>query len=55
MTPTCKLAHSAGRDLQEVSDYWTSEAGEKHALQVVGGILETLMTIAGHPGAGVVS
>jgi toxin ParE1/3/4 len=55
MTPTCKLAHSAGRDLQEVSDYWTSEAGEKHALQVVGGILETLMTIAGHPGAGVVA
>jgi len=55
MTPICKLARSAWRDLQEVSDYWTSEIGEKQALQVVGGVMETLVAISGHPRAGVVA
>ena len=53
MTPTCKIAHSARRDLQAISDYWTAEVGQKQALQVVGGIMETLLTISEHPRAGV--
>ena len=48
-----KLARSAARNLQEVSDYWTAEAGEEVALRIVTGILETIITLAEQPRAGV--
>jgi toxin ParE1/3/4 len=48
-----KLARSARRDLQEVSDFWTSEVGEEIALRVVGGVMETIITMSGQPRAGV--
>ena len=53
MTATYRLVRSARRDLQEISDYWVSEAGEGPALKVIGGVIETIVTISRHPGAGV--
>jgi len=53
MRATYRLARSARRDLQEISDYWTIEAGENVAARVVGGVIETVITISHHPGAGV--
>jgi plasmid stabilization system protein ParE len=53
MKAVCRLARAARRDLQEIADYWTAEAGEKQAAQVIGDVVETLVTLAGHPGAGV--
>jgi len=50
-----RLAASARRDLQEISDYWTSEAGEHVALQVIAAILETVITISRQPKAGVIA
>jgi len=50
---TYRIARPARRDLQEISNYWTSEAGEDAALRVVGGIIETVITISHHPQAGV--
>ena len=35
MTFRYKLACPARRDLQEISDYWTAEAGEEVALKVI--------------------
>jgi toxin ParE1/3/4 len=53
MTATYRLARSARRDLQEISDYWTFEAGEDIASRVVAGVIETVITISHHPQAGV--
>jgi plasmid stabilization system protein ParE len=39
--------------LQKISDFWTSEVGEEIALRVVGGVMETIITMSRHPGAGV--
>jgi plasmid stabilization system protein ParE len=36
-----KLARAARRDLQEISDYLTAEAGEDTALRIVRGILRS--------------
>ena len=47
-----KLARSAKRNLQEISDYWMAQAGEGVALRVVTGILETIITLSSQPRAG---
>lgn len=47
-----KLARSAKRNLQEISDYWTAQAGEDVTLRVVTGILETIITLSSQPKAG---
>jgi plasmid stabilization system protein ParE len=48
-----KLARSARQNLQQVSDYWTAEAGEEVALRIVTAILETIITLSGQPRASV--
>jgi plasmid stabilization system protein ParE len=48
-----KLARSAKRDLQGISDYWTDKAGPNTALKILTGILETIITISGQPRIGV--
>src|SRR4051794_34796076 len=53
MIAAYRIASSARRDLQEISDYWTSEAGQDVASRVVGGVIETVITISHHPQAGV--
>ena len=53
MTFRYKLARSARRDLQEISDYWTAAAGEEVALKVITGIVETVITLSEQPKAGV--
>jgi len=53
MSATYRIARSARSDLQEISDYWTSEAGEDVASRVVGGVVETMTTISHHPQAGI--
>ena len=53
MTATYRLARSAWRDPQEISCYWTSEAGEEVALRVASGAIETMITISHYPQAGV--
>jgi plasmid stabilization system protein ParE len=53
MMPACRLARSARRDLQEIADYLTSEAGEQRALEIIARVLETFVTMSAHPGAGV--
>jgi plasmid stabilization system protein ParE len=55
MTPACRLARSARRDLQEIADYWTSEVDEQRAFETVARVLETIVTISAHPRAGVVA
>ena len=47
-----KLARSAKRNLQEISDYWMARAGEDVALRIVTGILETIITLSSQPKAG---
>jgi plasmid stabilization system protein ParE len=47
-----KLARAAKRNLQEISDYWLAQAGKDVALQVVTGILETIITLSSQPKAG---
>jgi plasmid stabilization system protein ParE len=47
-----KLARSAKRNLQEISDYWMAQAGEDVALRVLTGILETIITLSSQPKAG---
>jgi plasmid stabilization system protein ParE len=47
-----KIARSAKRDVQEVSDYWSAQAGEGVALRVVNRILETIITLSSQPRAG---
>lgn len=44
MTFRYKLARSCHRDLQEIADYWTTEAGQEIALKILTGILETVIT-----------
>jgi toxin ParE1/3/4 len=48
-----RLARSARRNLQEISDYLTAEAGADVALRIVTGILDTIITVSEQPGAGV--
>jgi plasmid stabilization system protein ParE len=48
-----RLARSARWNLQEISDYWTAEAGEDVALRIVTRILDTITTVSGQLGAGV--
>jgi len=48
-----KLTRSAKRNLQEISDYWLTQAGEAVALRVVSRILETVITLSSQPRAGV--
>jgi toxin ParE1/3/4 len=47
-----RLARSARRNLQQISDYWVNEAGEEVALRIVTGILEPIAALAEHPRAG---
>ena len=47
------LSRAARRNLQEISDYWTAQAGEGAALRFVTGILETIITLSSRPRAGV--
>jgi plasmid stabilization system protein ParE len=53
MTATYRLTRSARRDLQAISDFWTVETGEDAALKVLGGVIETIITISFHPQAGI--
>lgn len=48
-----RLARSARRDLQEISDFWTFEAGEDFAFRVVSAVMETIITMSGQPDAGI--
>ena len=48
-----KLACSARRDLQGISDYLTAEAGEDVALRIVTGILDAIVNVSTQPRAGV--
>lgn len=48
-----RLAQAARRNLQEIADYWTAEAGPDRALEVVAGIMETIITLSEQPRAGV--
>jgi plasmid stabilization system protein ParE len=52
MRPKDKLARAA-RDNREFSEYWAGEAGPDAALEVLSGIMETIITLSGHPRAGV--
>jgi ABC-2 type transport system ATP-binding protein len=47
-----KLSRSARRNLQEISDYWMTEAGEGVALRIATDILETIITLSSQPRAG---
>jgi toxin ParE1/3/4 len=47
-----KLARSAKRDLQEISDYWTHKAGQEVALNIITDILTTIITLSGQPRIG---
>jgi len=47
------LTRTARRDLQQISDYWTAEAGEDMAVRIVAGILDTVITLSLLPMAGV--
>ena len=53
MTAAYSLARTARRDLQEISGYWTLEAGQDIALRVVSRVIETAIKISSHPLAGV--
>ena len=48
-----RLARSARRNLQQISDYWVNEAGDDVALRIIEGILETITALADQPRAGV--
>jgi toxin ParE1/3/4 len=50
-----KLARSARRDLQKISDYWTAEVDQEVALKIVTGILEAVIMLSAHPDAGVLA
>lgn len=53
MRPSYRLARTARRNLEKIADYWTSEAGQDVALEILGGIMETIITLSGQPRAGV--
>jgi plasmid stabilization system protein ParE len=53
MMPRYRLARSAKRNLQEISDYWSERASADVALQIVTGIVETIITLATQPRMGV--
>jgi toxin ParE1/3/4 len=39
--------------LQEISDFWTFEAGEEIASRLLSGVIETIITMSRQPRAGV--
>ena len=51
--PRYKLARSAKRNLQEISDYWTERAGADVALKIIAGIMETIIALSTQPRMGV--
>lgn len=53
MKPSFRLARSARRDFQQISDYCAREWGPDAALSVVTRILETIIRLSGQPKAGV--
>ncbi|MGH9326125.1 MAG: type II toxin-antitoxin system RelE/ParE family toxin [Terriglobia bacterium] len=50
-----RLARTARRNLQEISDYWTAEAGPEAALKVLNAVMETIIALSSQPRAGVVA
>ncbi|MBZ5523481.1 MAG: type II toxin-antitoxin system RelE/ParE family toxin [Acidobacteriia bacterium] len=48
-----KITASARTNLQEIADYWTSQAGADAALRILSRILETIITLSNQPRAGV--
>ncbi len=48
-----KLARSAKRDLQKISDYWMHKVGPDVSLNIITRILETVITLSGQPRIGV--
>lgn len=50
-----RLAKSAKRDLQQISDYWTERAGANVALRMLTVIIETIIALSRHPKIGVVA
>jgi plasmid stabilization system protein ParE len=53
MRPKYKLARAARENLREISEYWADEAGPDAALEVVSGVIETIIILSGQPRAGV--
>jgi len=53
VTARYRLARSARRDLEKISDYWTERAGTEVALGILTEILDTAVTLALFPKAGV--
>lgn len=53
MAAQYRIARSAKHDLQEISDYWISEADKEVASRIINSIIETVITISSHPQAGV--
>ena len=53
MTLAYRLARTATRDLQEISGFLEAEAGADLATGIVAGVIQTILTISRHPGAGV--
>jgi toxin ParE1/3/4 len=50
---TYRLARAARRNLEEISDYWTVEAGSGTAVEILSGIVETIIVLSSQPRAGV--
>jgi plasmid stabilization system protein ParE len=48
-----RLAKSARRNPQEISDYWTTKVGPESAVRIVAEIFETIITLSEQPAAGV--
>jgi plasmid stabilization system protein ParE len=48
-----RLARAGRRNLEEISDFWTAEAGQDVALKILDGIMETIITLSSQPRAGV--
>jgi len=53
MRPNYKLARDARRKLRDISDYWAVEAGPDVALEILSGIMETIITLSHYSRAGV--
>ena len=53
MTARYRLARSARRDIEKISDYWTEEAGQAVALRILTEILDTAILLAVFPRVGV--
>lgn len=50
-----RLARAARRNLEEIADFWTSEAGPDVALKIIVTIMETIITLSSQPRAGVIA